>query len=267
MKKYLSFFKMRFINSLQYRGAALAGMSTQFVWGFMEILLFKAFYEADPAAFPMDMGQLACYVWLQQAFLALFMPWWWENDLFDAVTSDTVTYDLCRPTGLYEMWAVRAAAGRCAKATLRFIPIVAVAFFLPRPYGLSLPPSFSAFLWFLLTMVLALGVVVTFTMVIYMSAFFTTSSQGTRMIFVSLADILSGSVIPLPFLPDGIRQLFEVMPFASVQNVPLRVYSGNLAGAALLQAVGLQVFWFVVLLAIGKWMETCGVKKVTLAGG
>jgi len=104
-------------------------------------------------------------------------------------------------------------------------------------------------------------------MVIYMSAFFTTSSQGTRMIFVSLADILSGSVIPLPFLPDGIRQLFEVMPFASVQNVPLRVYSGNLAGAALLQAVGLQVFWFVVLLAIGKWMETCGVKKVTLAGG
>lgn len=267
MKKYLSFFKMRFIHSLQYRGAALAGMSTQFVWGFMEILLFTAFYRADPAAFPMDMQQLACYVWLQQAFLALFMPWWWENDLFDAITSGTVTYDLCRPTGLYEMWAVRAAAGRCAKATLRFIPIVVVASFLPRPYGLVPPKDIVTFLWFLLTMTLALCVVVTFTMVIYMSAFFTTSSQGTRMIFVSLADILSGSVIPLPFLPDGIRQLFELLPFASVQNVPLRVYSGNIAGQELLQAVCVQIFWFAALLCIGKWMEHCGLKKVTLAGG
>ena len=52
MKKYLSFFKMRFIHSLQYRGAALAGMFTQFFWGFMEIMLYKAFYEASPDRFP-----------------------------------------------------------------------------------------------------------------------------------------------------------------------------------------------------------------------
>ena len=43
MKKYLSFFRMRFHMGLQYRTAAIAGMTTQFVWGFMEILVFRAF--------------------------------------------------------------------------------------------------------------------------------------------------------------------------------------------------------------------------------
>ena len=70
---YGSFFRLRFINGLQYRAAAYAGVATQFAWGFMEILLFHAFYQTDPAAFPMEFSQLAAYVWLQQAFLALFM--------------------------------------------------------------------------------------------------------------------------------------------------------------------------------------------------
>ena len=46
----------------------MAGVATQFAWGFMEILLFHAFYQTDPAAFPMEFSQLAAYIWLQQAF-------------------------------------------------------------------------------------------------------------------------------------------------------------------------------------------------------
>ena len=65
MKKYLSFFRLRFAMGLQYRTAAIAGMSTQFAWGFMEIMIFKAFYEADAAAFPMSLSATASYIWLQ----------------------------------------------------------------------------------------------------------------------------------------------------------------------------------------------------------
>ena len=60
---------------LQYRTAAIAGMTTQFVWGFMEIMVFRAFYAADPAAFPMSFEATASYIWLQQALLLLFAAW------------------------------------------------------------------------------------------------------------------------------------------------------------------------------------------------
>lgn len=75
MKKYLSFFRLRFIMGLQYRTAAAAGIVTQFFWGAMEILAFRAFYEADAAAFPMPFEAVVTYVWLQQAFLAMFAAW------------------------------------------------------------------------------------------------------------------------------------------------------------------------------------------------
>lgn len=55
MKKYLSFFRMRFLMGLQYRAAAAAGVVTQFTWGFMELLVFRAFYQADASAFPNEL--------------------------------------------------------------------------------------------------------------------------------------------------------------------------------------------------------------------
>ena len=63
MKKYLSLFRMRFITGLQYRAAAIAGISTQFAWGFLNILLFKALYETNPSAFPLEFSELSAYIW------------------------------------------------------------------------------------------------------------------------------------------------------------------------------------------------------------
>ena len=85
MKKYWSFFKMRLMAELQYRAAALAGMSTQLVWGAMEILLYRAFWLDSPEKCPMGMEALSSYIWLQQAFLALFAMWIWEGDIVESV--------------------------------------------------------------------------------------------------------------------------------------------------------------------------------------
>ena len=110
MKKYIAFFRLRFSMGLQYRSAALAGMATQFFWGTMEILMFRAFYRADPGAFPMTLEATCSYVWLQQAFLALFMAWVMENEIFDSILNGNVAYELCRPVNIYNMWFSRNSA-------------------------------------------------------------------------------------------------------------------------------------------------------------
>ena len=61
MRKYLAFFRLRFSMDLQYRAAAFAGVITQFAWGTMEILMFRAFYQADASAFPMSFQATASY--------------------------------------------------------------------------------------------------------------------------------------------------------------------------------------------------------------
>lgn len=267
MKKYVSFFRMRFSTGLQYRQAAIAGMSTQFVWGAMEILLFKAFYEANPTAFPMEFSALTSYIWLQQAFLALYMMWFLEREIFDLITSGGIAYELCRPLDLYSMWFARNIANRLSKAVLRCIPILLLATCLPKPYGMQSPRSFVTFVLFLISMGLALLVTVAFSMILYILCFYTISPLGIRMVAFSLVEFFSGSVIPLPFLPDGIRQVCELLPFASMQNVPFRVYSGDLPGINGYGAISLQLFWAVALITFGKWLLKKAQYRVVVQGG
>lgn len=267
MKKYLSFFRLRLNMGMQYRTAAAAGIVTQFVWGIMEMLALCAFYESDPSAFPMTLEAVCSYVWLQQAFLALFMGWIMENEIFGAILDGNIAYELVRPIRIYPMWYARSLANRLSKAALRCVPILIVSLLIPAPYGLSAPAGPEEFFCFLFTMVLGVLVTVAFTMLIYMLSFYTLSPDGLRIVFMSLIEFCQGAVLPLPFFPNGIRQFMELLPFASMQNVPLRAYSGDLAGADLQNAVLLQIFWLAALIALGRLLERFALKKVVVQGG
>ncbi|HOC06840.1 MAG: ABC transporter permease [Bacillota bacterium] len=267
MKPYLAIFRLRFINGLQYRSAALAGMATQFAWGFMEILAFAAFYKANPAAFPMEFSHTVSYIWLQQAFLALFMVWFFEGEIFDSITTGNIAYELARPIDLYGRWFSQTAANRVAKAVLRSLPILLVAALVPAPYRLSLPPAAGQFILFLISVLLSLGVVVSFSMLIYITTVYTLSAAGGRLIAAALADFLAGAIIPLPFFPQPFRAIAEVLPFAAMQNMPLRIYSGNIAGRAALWGIGIQIFWLAVLTLFGRVMMKKALGKVVVQGG
>lgn len=267
MKKYLSFFRLRFTLGLQYRAAALAGCVTQFFWGFMEILMFDAFYRADTAAFPMSFSATASYIWLQQAFLAFFSAWMLENEIFDLILGGNIAYELCRPVDLYNMWFSRSAANRLSRAVLRCFPILVVAVFIPQPYGIAAPESALHFVLFLITLFLGLAVTVAYCMLVYVLTFFTVSPQGLRVVFVSMVEFFAGAIIPLPFFPEKLQRVMELLPFAAMQNIALRIYSGSMSAEQMKKAVVLQVFWLAVLMAVGRFLCRLAVRQVTVQGG
>ena len=267
MRAYLSFFRIRFLAGLQYRAAAWAGITTQFAWGFMNILMFRAFYAAAPDAFPMEFGQLSSYIWLQQALLAMFMTWFFDNDIFDSISSGGVAYELSRPCDLYWMWFVKNMAVRLSRAVLRCAPILLVAAILPAPYGLCLPASAQGALLFLLSAVLGFLVLVAFSMLIYISAFYTISPMGLRILTTSVLEFLTGALIPIPFFPDWLQPVLYALPFASMQNTPFLVYTGYISSVEALEAVGLQCIWLVVLVTVGRFAIKPALRRVVIQGG
>lgn len=80
-------------------------------------------------------------------------------------------------------------------------------------------------------------------------------------------EFLSGSIIPLPFIPQPYRSIIELLPFASMQNVPFRVYSGDLAGSGLVKAAALQIFWILMLNVIGVALYKKAERRVVVQGG
>jgi ABC-2 type transport system permease protein len=215
----------------------------------------------------MELPGVVSYIWIQQAFLALFMTWFFEGDILSDITSGQVSYDLARPVDLYGKWFCQCVASRLSKTVLRCFPIILIALVLPEPYKLILPPDTAQFVLFLLSSSLAMLVVSAFGMFIYISTFYTMSPMGVRIIGAALADFMAGSILPLPFFPDGFRQVAQVLPFAAMQNMPLRIYSGDIAGLAALSGILFQLCWFVLLFALGKVWMIKTLKKVIIQGG
>lgn len=267
MKKYLSFFRLKFIMGLQYRAAALAGIATQFAWGFLETMVFQAFYRTAPDAFPMTIEATASYIWMQQAFLAFFAVWMMENELFDLIVSGNISYTLCRPVRIYTMWFFQSMAARISRALLRCFPILIAAAFLPAPYRLCGPASLLHFGLFIVTLLMGLMMTAAVCMLVYLLSFFTISPQGLRLIFTSMTEFFAGAVIPLPFFPEKWQRVLELLPFASMQNVPFRIYSGSLSMPEIKRAVILQLFWLILLTSAGSLLGRFAEKKVTVQGG
>ncbi|MDR1001428.1 MAG: ABC-2 family transporter protein [Clostridiales bacterium] len=265
MKEYRALFRIKFIGGLQYRAAALAGLTTQFAWGFMEILAFVAFYRANPAAFPMEFSQTVSYIWIQQAFLALFATWGVGGDAVESIINGNIAYDLARPMNLYDRWFCEAAATRVARATLRCFPVLILAFVLPEPFRMSLPASAAQFGMFIVSAVLGFLVVCAYCMLDYMSSFYTMTR--INLVFAMIGDFMSGQIIPLPFFPRPFQAIAEWLPFASMQNAPLRIYSGNIAGMDAVGCIALQFFWLAILLVLGKALMRRSLRRVVTQGG
>ncbi len=266
-KTYFSFFRIRFNMGLQYRVAAVSGAATQLLWGLMECLAFMAFQRSAPEAYPMAVSATVSYVWLREAFFSAFTTWNADQDIFDSIVNGGIAYELCRPVSIYHMWFAKTTASRAAGAGLRCIPLLLAASILPRPYRLSLPASPLHFVLFTITLLLGLGVTVAFCMFTYILAFFTISPQGLRMLLTSMIDFLSGAIIPLPFMPDAVRSIVELLPFAGMFNVPLLIYSGELAGAAMYRGIGLQCFWLVTLVISGRILCRVAERRIVVQGG
>jgi ABC-2 type transport system permease protein len=82
-----------------------------------------------------------------------------------------------------------------------------------------------------------------------------------------VAIVLSGNLIPLALFPDWLQTFLFVQPLAGVLDIPFRIYSGNLAGAHAWAGVGLQVFWTIVLTALGRaWLERV-MRRLEVQGG
>lgn len=259
MKQYISLFKVQFFAGLQYRGAAIAGIVTQFAWGFLSIALFTVFNTNN-----MEPEHLSTFFWLRQSCIALIAVWAADNSIFTIIENGGVAYESVRPTDLYSLWFVRNIAYRTSRFLLRFLPIVLIAFFLPAPFNMILPVSFSGFIYFLISMVLVVLLLVSINMIVYIAAIKMKSSMGIRVFTMSLFELLDGSNIPYPFFPIWAQTILKYTFFYGLQTTPFFIYLGLINP---ISAILIQLGWLIVIVSIGKaWMKK-SLYKLEVFGG
>lgn len=267
MRAYRAVFKLRLQVGMQYRVAALAGMATQFFWGIMMIMVYEAFYSHSTGAAPISLDALITYLWLQQAFLAFIMLWFRDMEIFNLITSGNIAYELCRPCGIYGFWYAKLTAQRLSSALLRCSPILLVAFMLPEPYRLWIPPTPTALILFLLSLCLGLLVLVAISMFIYISVFYTMSPVGSTLMIGVAGEFFAGLIIPVPLMPAWLQHVTYTLPFRYTADFPFRVYTGHIPTTEALTGILIQLLWLILLVLLGhRWLQHA-LKRVVIQGG
>ena len=95
----------------------------------------------------------------------------------------------------------------------------------------------------------------------------TLNEKGVTNIFMAVADILSGGVIPIPFFPVFMQKIANILPFRYVSDLSFRLYSGNISISDGLYQMLIQIIWFLIIAFIGIIILKKSLKKVVIQGG
>ena len=267
MKPYISLLRVRLLNGLQYRAAALGGLSTQFFWGVMLVFIYTAFYDGAVSSNGFLYKDLITFIWLQQAFLSFIFLYDWDSEMLDMIISGGISYELCRPVNIYQVWYVKLFSKRLARGALRFAPVVVLGFIMPYPYNLSLPESPISFLLFIITLFMGLVLIVAISMLIYISIFKTMSPIGSVGIFGVIGEFFSGMTIPIPLMPEWLQRICMALPFRWTSDLPLRVYSGNIETAEAITGIVVQFVWILILVTAGSLIMKRVTRLTIVQGG
>ena len=90
---------------------------------------------------------------------------------------------------------------------------------------------------------------------------------GTNIMKNCIVSFCSGAMVPLSFMPDALKTVFMLLPFASLNYTPVMIYMGVYQGADLLCYFGLQIFWALFFWALSKVLAMVSAKHLTVQGG
>lgn len=267
MRTFGKLVKINMQEELSYKSAFISGIICQFAFGFMNVILYCAYFESGSVQ-PLTLSQTVSYIWLQQAFFAIFC----YSDtnrvkITKKILSGDVAYQLLKPINLYDYWYFDTVGRTLAMVSLRFLPIIAVSAILPAPFNLSLPISVCGFVLFLVSLAIGTFLVVAIKMFAYLAVLYTMDAKGVFALTMSVCSLLAGAVVPIPLMPDVLQKILNFLPFRYASDLPYRIYIGSINTTDALVQIGIQIFWLAFMIALGRVLLTHKSKKLVVQGG
>ncbi|MEP7189786.1 MAG: ABC-2 family transporter protein, partial [Roseiflexaceae bacterium] len=152
--------------------------------------------------------------------------------------------------------------------TAAFAPFVLLAVPLALIVGgLEPPASASAALLYLVSMALAYMVTALMGMLMGLIAFWTLQTRGVQAIYEFVSQFFAGAMVPLWFFPPLLRQVADWLPFQAQAFIPLSLYMGQVPQQGIAGALGLQLFWVIVLFGMAWLVWQRAMRRVIIHGG
>lgn len=249
---------------------ALEYKSRSFVWflaTLFEVLVYFLFWrgalKTGTTSIPWDASQVLSYYLLlivAGTFLHVHIE---EEVAFEDIQYGRLSQYLTRPFSYLMFKFLQELPYRIIQGLFGAAILIGAAFVYPQ---LRLVPD-TGTIPFVIALILG-GYMLSFLykMTIGVLAFWTTDFSGLANMETLLFMLFGGFLVPLHFLPPGIREVSLVSPLAFILYVPILAVEGVLAPLELWRALVMQGGWAVMFLVLFRYLWNRGLQRFSAVG-
>ena len=260
---YGEFVRVGFVNTIAYRLRYYTGIVTYFLYVSVYYFIWKAIYEHSTSIEGFDFSHLLTYVavgWLIRSFYYNNI----DQDIAAQVLEGKLAMDLIKPVNPQWMYIAQALGESVFRLAMLTVPTAVVLLLV---YPVRKPASLENFAAFLISAFLSFFLVAGINFATGTFAIRLKSILGLLRAKYFLLELFSGLLIPISFFPHGFQVALAFMPFQYISYIPVLLYLGKISGFGILKALGLQLFWVAVMMALGHALWTWSSRKITIQGG
>ena len=262
MRAYLEFAIKKFQNKMAYRLEFFMGILDTIISLIVYLCVYKALYGGNESIDGITLSMVATNFVISLGLSNAFF--FDEFFLEKRVNEGSITSEFLKPVNfVFRMLSENAGEG-VFKVIFNFIPAAIFAVFYT---DLCPPAGVTSVFAMIISVVLGYLILWLISFIVQTWTFWFLSVWGAITIKNVFINVLSGSMIPLWFMPSMLRKIISFTPFESIYFTPVRIYLGELGGVDILKGMGIQVIWIIVLALIANAFWKNGVKKLVIQGG
>lgn len=262
MRVYLEFAFKKFQNCLAYRLDFFMGIINTIITIVVYCCIYRALYgnadNIDGISFNMVATNFVISLGLSGAFA--FDEMFLQNKLHDG----SITNEFLKPVNFKLRMLSENIGGSIFKVLFNFLPALLFSIFF---IDFCVPKNVFAIILMLISVALGYLVLWLISFIVQTWCFWLFSVWGIVTIKNVFVNILSGTMLPIWFMPPALKKIVYYTPFESIYFTPVRIYLGELAGKEIFYGMMVQIFWIAILYLIGDMFWKNGVRKLVVQGG
>ena len=267
-RTYRPFTRAGMQELVAYRANFICFFIGEIMSAFIMYFVWKAVFLSTDSETFMGFTMEDMVVYLFIAFLTGYMTY--SDGSFavgEEIIDGSIAMRMIRPCSFEMCFLFQELGNRIVSAAMLFVPMVAgVEIYRYCITGvIRLDPMCFGF--YILSTLIAYMISFYFNVIYGFMAFFFKNLWGTTLIKETIVGFLSGSTIPLAFLPSGLATVLNFLPFASLAYTPVMIYMGMYSIGEILWRIGLQLFWLLVMIGLSKLVWNSAVRHLSIQGG
>jgi ABC-2 type transport system permease protein len=263
MSMYIEMIRIRFLMMLAYRVNYYSGIIIYAINIGAYYFLWAAIYGGRESLGGLSTTQMTTYIavsWMARAFYFNNI----DREMALEIKEGRVAIELIRP---YNYLLMKTMQGLGEGIFRFFFFSLPGMLFVALVFPIQLPTEASTLLIYLISIGMAFIINTQINLITGILTFFFFNNDGLMQTKRVVVDLFSGLLIPITLFPAWAASLLSFLPFQAISYVPAMIFIGGITGGEAVEAILIQVLWFVILLLPIQLLWMKAKKNLVVQGG